>query len=261
MNEGLRVERERPRGEAAFRRDAAAILAVWSGFLLVSFFVDPNYEGASIGQLIYYSFYNVTVGAFVGLFLLDRLPSLGAVNFSLQAGVLVLIGTLLNEAWVEPVLFGSAALNGEGVYHGLVDVLAACALFTMLRLIQRLRGVSVERVAPRWPQATPGELSTHLFIRVAGETRRIKAREVLYMAADRDFTRVVCASGEHFVSEGLKSLVARSARFGIVRVHKSFAVNLERVVRATRTEVHLDGYTLPVGRRHSKAFLLRWTSR
>ena len=90
-------------------------------------------------------------------------------------------------------------------------------------------------------------------MQVAGETRRIRAADVIYFKAERDFTHVVCSTGNYFVSEGLKSLLDRTAPFGFARVHKSFAVNLRRLDRLTRTEAGLGCERVPVGRSYWRA--------
>ena len=182
-----------------------------------------------------------------------------------------LFGTLVNESLVEPLAFGEGPINAEGVYYGLAGSLSMAGFFLLIRLAERLH--ALRRRVPSEPErqndpearaASPGPFDADancFFVRVAGRTHRIHAPDVVYMAAERDFTRIVCANDEHFVSESLKSLLGRSAGFGLVRVHKSFAVNIGRVERLTRTQVQLGDCRVPVGRRYWPALAETWPAR
>ena len=249
-------------------RDGLCIALVWAASAFISLFVEPNYEGASAYQLLYFAVYNVWIGWFVGFYLVDRVAEDGVTLFGTRSCAAILLGTLLNESIVEPYVFATGPINSEGVYYGLVDALTTVSVFVVLRLGRRLHGLSrqtkagagpgdaseAEAVAPKLADAG----ADRLFVRVGSETRRIFASDVIYMEAERDFTRIVCVNGEHFVSESLKSLLERSGKFGLVRVHKSFAANVSRVDRATRSEARLGAFQVPVGRRYWPGFASVW---
>lgn len=253
----------------ALTRDAAAIAIIWLVSMAVDFFVAPNYDQVTKTELFYYTIYNTAVGAFIGFYLLDRLGRPDLRLFLAAACAAWLGGTLINEAVVEAWFFQTGPINMEGVYYGLVDALTMTAIFVLLRLPKQLRAAD-ERAREPWPNAAPADrplpqdridTADCFFVRVAGETRRIFAADLIYLEAEKDFTRLVCATGEHFVSESLKSLIERSSGFGIVRVHKSFAVNLRRVERMTRMEVRLGEHRVPVGRTYWEELDDAWTMR
>jgi LytTr DNA-binding domain-containing protein len=255
-------------GASRHWRDILVILLALAVSVCLSLFVQPHPGEASIWERLYYTFYNVAVGALVGFYLFDRLPRDGFALFAVRAASAILSGTLVNEIVVEPFVFGAGPINGVGLYYGLTDALSWSAIFLLLRLAEAMR-VMQQRLHPE-PEArseieaggassTPADGDAAcLFVRIANDTRRIHAPDVIYMAAERDFTRVVCTNGEHFVSESLKSLVERSGELGLIRVHKSFAVNLGRVEGLTRTEAQLGERRVPVGRRYRAAFVDSW---
>ena len=250
------------------RYDALVILVALAVSVCLSLFVQPHDAEVSTSERLYYTFYNVAAGALVGFYLFDRLPKDGFTLFAVRAAAAILLGTLVNEIVVEPFVFGAEPINGVGFYYGLTDSLSWTAIFLLLRLAGGLKALQQRRHAEPGtasdPQASaassrPADAGAAcLFVRVANDTRRIHAPDVIYMAAERDFTRVVCANGEHFVSESLKSLLERSVELGLIRVHKSFAVNLGRVERLTRTDVRLGERRVPVGRRYRAAFVQSW---
>jgi hypothetical protein len=272
----LALSRHRPRSQEApergsgrratksgRRRYAAAILLVWGLCLCLSLLVQAHPE-TSTYELLYYSFYNVAIGALVGFYLFDRLPKDGFALFAALAASAILLGTLANEIFVERFLFGMEPINGIGVYYGLTDSLFWSVIFLLFRLAEQLRdgqrrAVKSDRESGELSFGTKNRAETgFMIVRAADGTRRILARDVLFMAAERDFTRVVCADCEHFVSESLKSLLERSAGLGFIRVHKSFAVNLGRVDRLARMEVQVGDRRVPLGRRYRATFLESW---
>jgi LytTr DNA-binding domain len=241
-------------------RRLAVILLVWLASLGMSLFVDPNYDHFSTVELVYYSVYNVAVGALVGFYLLDRVSRGGVAAFLWKSITLIVAGTLINETFVEPIAFQTGPINFEGVYYGLAEAITAAGIFLLLGLtdhflVARQRADAAQ--AASLPTG-PGE-GACFFVRVGGgETRRIFVADLIYMEAEKDFTRVVCANGEHFVSESMKNLLERVPPQEVVRIHKSFAVNLRRAERLSRTEVSLGDRSLPVGRTYWKAFAESW---
>ena len=130
------------------RHDVMAILVVWAASIWLSLFVTPHTGYESIAELLYYTVYNVAIGAFVGFYLFDRLPKQGFALFAAGTSSAILMGTLLNEAIVEPFVFGTGPMNGEGVYYGITDVLWATVVFLLLRFAQRQESQRHSRSRP-----------------------------------------------------------------------------------------------------------------
>ena len=251
------------------RDDALAILLVGMTWLSLSFFVAPAYGDRSVWEQLFFGIYGVAVGVTVGFYLFDRLPRDGFGLFALRAASVMLVAVLLNEAIIEPLVFGLEPISRAGIYYALTDGLSITAVFVLIRLAQRLpvlRQLEPPQ-SPAVPPAAPLERKPTqadddcMFVRVAGGTRRIYVADIIYMRAERDFTRIVCVQGEHFVSESLKSLLIKSAVFGLVRIHKSFAVNPSRVDQVARSRIEAGGCRLPVGRRYWPEVARSWGAR
>jgi hypothetical protein len=245
--------------------DVLCILLVWLTSLVLTFTVQPNYDEAPVSQQLYYTFYNVGIGWLIGFHQFDRLARQDLSSFAALSCVAIAAGTLINEAVVEPEIFRTGPINGEGVYYGLVDAATTAAFFLLIRLGALLRrekkspsvhlAPGPSPAAPSAPTAAEGDC---IFVRVADETRRVLVADVIYLKAERDFTHIVCCGCSLFASESLKRLLEKSRPLGFVRVHKSFAVNLRRVDRLTRTEVGLGHWRVPVGRRYWPALAEMW---
>ena len=236
--------------------DRTSILLVWFASLLLALFITPNYQQATVLELLYYSVYNVGVGAFIGFHLFDRLARKSLGWFAALSCLALVSGTLFNEALVEAILFRTGPINFEGVYYGLLEAATAATVFLVLRMFKSLHAPAGGPVPFVSDAASPD--SGYFFARIGGETRRILAADVIYLKAERDYAHIVCASGRYFASESLKELLEKSAPLGLVRAHKSFAVNLRKVEWLTRSEAGSGDERVPVGRRYRRALWEAW---
>lgn len=252
-----------PRASVPMRR-GLCILLVWLASAAFSLFVEYDYEGSSTAQLLYYSVYNVAVGAFAGFTLFDRFLPERAPAFLLLMAAAIGGGTLINETLVEPSVFETGPANFEGIYHGVLDAITIVVVFLVLRfsMPRSLPSPHAERDAAGDPgtasPALPAGASGCLFVRIGDEVRRLAAADIVYLKAERDFTHVVCTAGTHFASESLKDVLAKAAPMGLVRVHKSFAANLRHIDRLTGSEVGLGEHRVPIGRAYREALTQAW---
>ena len=88
-----------------------------------------------------------------------------------------------------------------------------------------------------------------------GKVRRIKLEDIIYMKADGSYTEIITCSGkdakgEHFLStKKIGELEKEMSQYDIMRVHKSYMVNLFNVLQIGQ-EVILDKLDtrVPIGR-------------
>lgn len=107
--------------------------------------------------------------------------------------------------------------------------------------------------APSERAAVPDEV---ISVELAGVTRFVQRREVLYAEAQGDYARLHTGGGSHLVRIPLATLEERWGAAGFVRIHRSHLVALHHVrelrMEAGRTYVVLGGHVLPVSRRHTR---------
>jgi DNA-binding LytR/AlgR family response regulator len=96
---------------------------------------------------------------------------------------------------------------------------------------------------------------THIPVRKDAATLFVPIADIDWLEAERNYVRIHVGGQSHLVRETLSSLTARLESRGFVRVHRSAAVNLERI-REFRPLFHGDGElvlqsgeVVPVGRR------------
>ena len=116
-----------------------------------------------------------------------------------------------------------------------------------------LKPVSVARMARCLalvsPLVSPTAGTRRLAVKQGTGHHLFDPSTVAYIAAEGNFSVLETDSGRIFASEPLGTLVSRLAPFGFLRIHKSFAVHRDRVVKTAATRLILEtGHALPIGR-------------
>jgi two-component system, LytTR family, response regulator len=105
-------------------------------------------------------------------------------------------------------------------------------------------------------EATEGDRLAVANIR-GGSTRLVSRGSILYVQSQGDFVRIVTEDGGRYLLRAtLREVECRWERFGFVRVHRQYLVNLGKAVElrplfgGTAQLEFADGRTIPVARRH-----------
>lgn len=87
------------------------------------------------------------------------------------------------------------------------------------------------------------------FFKVGHENVKINLDEVLYLNALQNYTALIAQHEKNYLLSTLKNVLANPKFHSFVRVHKSFAVNKNKVLRFDTNTVHLKGnHQIPVGK-------------
>ena len=98
-------------------------------------------------------------------------------------------------------------------------------------------------------------LGDTLFIRHNYRFVRVPLADILLLQADNNHTLVVTETQKYALRLTLGNLLARLASRPLVRVHRSYAVNLGRVSSFTDQEIALLDQTVPISRQYRESFL------
>jgi DNA-binding LytR/AlgR family response regulator len=181
-----------------------------------------------------------------GVFLDVRMPGLDGVE----------LGRVLRRFSRPPALVFVSAHDEFAV-----DAFALAALDYLVKPVSRGRlEEAVERVARAAgetapaPEALDADLLPVDALR-GGGTRLLARESILYLQAHGDYVRVVSDEGRYLLRARLGDLEERWTRFGFVRVHRAYVVNLRRAVEVrpqlngTAIVLMADGAELPIARR------------
>jgi len=91
-----------------------------------------------------------------------------------------------------------------------------------------------------------GKLTGKLPVEANGEIFYLEPHEILYMARDDKWTKLITKSGTYETKTPLKELENKLVSYGFFRIHKSFLVNLEYITKLTpwfngAYQLHLEG--------------------
>lgn len=99
------------------------------------------------------------------------------------------------------------------------------------------------------------QVGEYIFIKQNYQFVRLQQSEILYAEAEDKYTTLVTTSRKFVLRLSLVVLLQRLMNMALVRVHRSYAVNLEKIESFNDYEIHISGQTLPLGRVYKDEFL------
>ncbi len=101
---------------------------------------------------------------------------------------------------------------------------------------------------------TPGT-NPSIFIKSGHDRIKILIADISYIMANSDYTEIVSYQKKHLSSESLKYWSEQLKEDKIVRVHKSYLVNLDKISKTSSSRIVLnDGVEIPIGRAYKERF-------
>lgn len=121
-----------------------------------------------------------------------------------------------------------------------------------------LAGHRPEPVLPPAP-SRPGEtilrLDQHIFLKHNYRYVRLALRDIVLLEADNTVTTLATTGPHYSLRLSLTAALERLSYPRLVRVHRSFAINLEHVSTFSDTEATLHDQTVPLSRQYKADFL------
>jgi DNA-binding LytR/AlgR family response regulator len=93
------------------------------------------------------------------------------------------------------------------------------------------------------------------FIKVGYDHIRINFEDIIYLGADGDYCEIVIPGKKYVSSEPLKRWIEMLDGEVFFRIHKSYIINLRKIVKVNGTSVFLqDKVEIPIGRNFKEGF-------
>ncbi|GAB4017409.1 response regulator [Spirosoma koreense] len=105
------------------------------------------------------------------------------------------------------------------------------------------------------------QINDYLFIRQNYQFVKVSLNELLYLEADNTYTTLVTANRKYVLRLTLSGILERIDQLGLVRVHRSYAVNIHKVESFNETEVTIESHLIPLGRSYKEEFLRHFLRR
>lgn len=93
----------------------------------------------------------------------------------------------------------------------------------------------------------PFILADRIFVRYTGKMVKIMLMDILYMEADRNYTRIFTSQKEFLLSATLKYIEEKLRIPFFMRIHRSFLVNMTRIDQVLEADVIIDNKAIPLG--------------
>ena len=101
-------------------------------------------------------------------------------------------------------------------------------------------------------EATTGEeqpfiLKDRIFVRYKEKMVKIMLADILYMEADRNYSRIFTSNREYVLSITLKSIEEKMSMQLFMRIHRSYLINITHVDEVAENHVMIDKKSVPLG--------------
>ena len=105
------------------------------------------------------------------------------------------------------------------------------------------------------------QLKDYIFIKQNYRFVKFKLAEILFVEADNNYVNIHTLQQKFVLRLSLGDLVDRLQYSRLVRVHRSYAVNLDEISSFDEQVIKIDKHEIPIGRNHRQDFLDRFNLR
>ncbi|GAB2778206.1 DNA-binding LytR/AlgR family response regulator [Hymenobacter luteus] len=151
----------------------------------------------------------------------------------------------------------------EGFNLDVIDfLLKPISLDRFLRAVNKVAGILRVNTVGSDAQADALTGWGSFFIRTDAQFVRLHYREVLYIEALKDFTKINTSDGRtHLTLVNLKNLEEQLPPGLFIRTHRSYLVNAARIDSVSNLEVKVGGHALPLGQTYRERVTERIVNR
>lgn len=123
-----------------------------------------------------------------------------------------------------------------------LDLQRAIELVTC-RLVEETGEVAVEH---NLIHEAPVILSDRIFVRCREKMVKILVADILYVEADRNYSRIFTTGKEYLLSTTLKAIEEKLSQHLFVRIHRSYLINLAHVDEVSEDHVIISEKAIPL---------------
>jgi DNA-binding LytR/AlgR family response regulator len=90
--------------------------------------------------------------------------------------------------------------------------------------------------------------SGFIMIKQGHDKHKLPLRDILYLEAMKDYTRIKTVSGQYLVLNTLSGILGRLPADVFIRIHRSYVVNREKIDTVEKNSICIQSVVLPVGK-------------
>lgn len=109
------------------------------------------------------------------------------------------------------------------------------------------------------PSLRPIVNSSRVFLSYKNKKVGVYIKDILYVEADRNYCTVTTVKHKYVLSVPLKKFTALVSSESLIRIHRSYLVNIERIGALDQDYVYINDKSFPLSKSYKKALLSRFT--
>lgn len=102
------------------------------------------------------------------------------------------------------------------------------------------------------------QMNDCIFIKQNYQFVKVRIADILYVESDNNYVRIITSGGLYVLRVSLNQLLEKIIFQQLVRIHRSYAVNIHAVKSFTEQDVLLGDKELPIGKNYKETFLKRF---
>jgi two-component system, response regulator PdtaR len=99
------------------------------------------------------------------------------------------------------------------------------------------------------------QVNDDIFIKQNYQFVKFPMSEVLFLEAESIYTNIITQNKKYVIRQTITHVLERLPIKQLVRVHRSFAVNISRIESFNEHEITLENYQIPLGRTYKDEFM------
>lgn len=105
------------------------------------------------------------------------------------------------------------------------------------------------------------QVNDDIFIKQNYQFVKFPLKEILYLEADNIHTSIITPTKKYVLRQSLANVLERLSIKTLIRVHRSFAVNIDKIDSFNEHEMNINGQLIPLSRSFKDEFLKYFTFR
>jgi two-component system, response regulator PdtaR len=102
------------------------------------------------------------------------------------------------------------------------------------------------------------QINDCIFIKQNYQFVKVRIADILYVESDNNYVRIITSGGLYVLRVSLNQLLEKIIFQQLVRIHRSYAVNIHAVKSFTEQDVLVGDKELPIGKNYKETFLKRF---
>jgi two-component system, LytTR family, response regulator len=144
----------------------------------------------------------------------------------------------------------------EGFELDVLDYLVKPISFErFLKSISKYHQYNVLKQPPASENNEEAFEKAYMYFKVNKDLVKIFLNEIIYIESIKDYVKIVTAGRSVITYQRIGYMEEKLPENRFVRIHKSYIVSVDKIVSYNNEEVHVQSFSLPIGRNYKQQFL------